>query len=296
MEGFVMFSTILTSGLALGAIYALVALGIVVVYKGTGVVNFAHGAVFTMAATLAYLLVSAGVAYFLSLFLALLLITALVVVVERIAFRRLIHTGDPLIFKGATIAFAFLLVGVVRFLVAREGEYVTLDPILGYAPVYVFGARIASQDLFIICAGTILLAVFVLFFYRTRYGRLMQAVAENINAARVIGIDISRIYLVIWGLGAILGGIGGLLMAPVTLIYPELGVLIFLKAVAAAILGGFDKLHGAVVGGLIVGLLEVVISFYIGTIYQEAVAFMIILIVLFLRPQGLFGSKAVVRV
>ncbi len=290
-----MIQEFLVSALSLGAIYALVALGIVIVFKGTGIVNFAHGAIFTATATLAYGLVTAGVNYAVALILALLGITAFMLLVERIALRPLVKTADPMLFKGATIALAFLLVGLVRWFIAREGDYVSLAPILGHGFVNVFGLRVPTQDFFIVAASATILALFALFFARTRYGRLMQAVAENQQAARVIGINVDRVYVTIWAIAGLLGGIAGILMAPITLIHPDLGVLIFIKAIAAAILGGFDKLHGAVVGGFLVGLVEVVVSFYVGTIYQEAIPFLIILLVLFIRPQGLFGSKDVMR-
>jgi branched-chain amino acid transport system permease protein len=291
-----MLGMVLVSALSLGAIYALVALGIVIVYKGTGIVNFAHGAIFTAGATLAYALVSAGILYSLSLFLALVLMVAFILIVERVALRPLVATADPLLFKGATIALAFFLVGMVRWFISRDGDYVSLEPILGYQVFNVFGLRVPSQDFFIIAATAVILLGFTVFFTRTRYGRLMQAVAENQRAAQVIGINVNHVYWVIWGVAGALGAVAGILMAPITLIHPDMGVLIFIKAIAAAILGGFDKLHGAVIGGLLVGFLEVIFSFYVGTIYQEAIPFFIILIVLLVRPQGLFGSKAVMRV
>ncbi len=292
-----MVMTVIMGGLALGAIYALVALGLVVIYKGTGIVNFAHGAMFTAAAVIAYFLIQqVEWPYFLGLAGAVIGLIFIGLVVERIAFRPLIKTADPLIFKGATIAFAFLLTGVVRWVVAREGDYVVYPPILAGPPLSIFSISVPLQQLVILLAALITVGAFALFFMLTRYGRLMQAVAEDHDAARVIGINISGMYMWIWGAGALLGGVAGVLMGPITLVHPDLGLLIFIKAVAAAILGGFDNLAGAVIGGLILGLVEVFVSFYIGTYYQEVVGYLLILLVLMIRPRGLLGSPTVARV
>jgi branched-chain amino acid transport system permease protein len=280
----------------LGGLYALLAMGLVIVFKGSGIVNFAHGALFTVAAYLAHAGLQVGMPYLLALLAAILATTALGVLIERTAYRPLIKTADPLIFKGATVACAFLLIGIIRWQFGGLGDYLSLPPLISAAPIVIGTVIVPTQHVAIIGVVTLIMLVFGAFFAWSRQGRLMQAVAEDSEAATIVGIDVSRVFLWIWGTGACLGAIAGVLMAPVTLVFPDMGLIMLVKAVAAAVVGGFDRLEGALAGGLLLGISEVCLGYLIGTGYQEMIGFVIIIAVLVLRPQGLFGSPSISRV
>lgn len=291
-----MFSQLVIAGLAHGSIYALVALGLVVVFKGSRAVNFAHGEVFAFAAFVCYLLiVSGGFGYIVSLVLAVTLTIAVGIVVERVAYRPLIRASDLALIL-ASIAVAFILKGLLRVWFGARGEFVSMPPIFTFEPIIIAGLLIPPQQIVVLVAGALCLLAFWGFFSFTRIGRMMQAVAEDRDAAAIVGIDASRVFLWIWALGSMLGGIAGVLMAPVTLVYPDMGFAMLVKAFAAAMLGGFDSLLGAVIGGLLMGVIEQLVGGYIGTLYQEIAAFVLIIVVLLLRPSGLLGSRQLTRV
>lgn len=288
-------SQLLISGLALGSIYALIAIGLVIVFKGSGVVNFAHGAMFTVAGFVGYALVSSGLPYALSLLVAVVATTTLGVIIERVAFRPLITTADPVVFIGATVACFFLITGVLRATFGQQGDYFAFPPVLSFAPLRVGGIMIPTQQLIVLAVALLCLIAFAGFFMATRFGKQMQAVAEDKEAASIVGINVSAVFMWIWGAGALLGGLAGILMAPVTMIYADLGMIILIKAFAAAVLGGFDNLFGAALGGFILGVAELLLGYYLGTQFQDVIGFVIIMLVLVLRPQGLFGSRNVAR-
>ena len=290
-----MLLSLIVNGLSLGSVYALVALGLAVVFKGTGVVNFAHGALFTLSAFLGYSLIGMGLPYVGALMGATVATLCLGVLIERIAYRPLIRNRNPLVFKAASVACAFLLIGLLRALYGRKGDFLSYPPLVDAGAWIVEGFIIPAQQAVVFACATLALLVFGTFFRFSRTGRLMQAVADDPEAASIIGIHVDRVFMWIWGAGAFLGGMAGVLLAPVTMIYPDMGLSILIKAFAASALGGFDNLAGVVVGGLILGILEICLGFYVGTRYQEIVGFVVVLAVLAFRPQGLFGSARVAR-
>lgn len=290
-----MFINLLINGLALGAVYALVALGLVIVFKGSGVINFAHGAFFTLAAFLGYSLINLPLPYLIALFAAIMLTMVAGVIIERVAYRPLIKNRNPLIFKAASVACAFILVGMLRAIYGQKGDFLSYPPITEHPALALGNVIVPTQQIFILVSAALALLVFGGFFRFTRFGRIMQAVAEDTEASKIVGINVSRVFLWIWGAGAMLGGVSGVLMAPVTMIYPDMGLSILIKSFAAAALGGFDHLGGVVLGGLILGILEVCLGFYVGSKYQEVVGFALILSVLICRPQGLLGSARIAR-
>jgi len=286
---------LLVNGLALGSVYALVALGLVVVFKGSGVVNFAHGALFTLAAFLGYSLLKAGLPYAAALVGATLATMLAGVAIERLAYRPLIRDRSALVFKAASIACAFVVIGLLRAVYGQQGDFLSYPPAIEAGALALGDLLIPSQQVLVLGSATLALVLFGSFFRYTRAGRIMQAVAENPEACRIVGVNVDRVFMWIWGSGALLGGTAGVLLAPVTMIYPDMSLSILIKAFAAAALGGFDHLGGVVLGGLILGVLEICLGFYVGSQYQEIVGFALILLVLVFRPQGLFGSVRVAR-
>jgi len=208
----------------------------------------------------------------------------------------LIKTADPLIFKGATVACAFIIIGLIRWRFGGLGDYLSLPPLFSFSPIIIGQFIIPSQQLIIIICVTLIMFIFGAFFTYSGPGRLMQAVAEDSEAAKVVGINVDIIFLWIWGAGSCLGALAGVLMAPVTLIFPDMGLIMLIKAVAAAVVGGFDRLSGAVAGGLLLGLSEVCFGYFVGTQYQDVIGFIVIIFILTFMPRGLFGSKNLSRV
>ncbi|MAS51006.1 MAG: hypothetical protein CL712_03680 [Chloroflexi bacterium] len=290
-----MFWDLLISGLSLGSIYSLVAVGLVVVFKGTRVVNFAHGEIFAAAAFIGYLLTYNGISYWGSLILAVLITIGLGILIERGAYRPLAKATD-LALIIATIAVSFIIKGLVRFSYGARGDFVAYPPIFSFEPLVIKGVFIQPQQLVMAAVAIVCMAAFALFFNFSRRGKMMQAVSEDRDAAEMVGVNINNIFLWVWGLGALLGGAAGVLLAPITLVYPDMGWSILVKSFAAAVLGGLDSLMGAVIGGLLMGLFEQMLGGYLGTMYQNVAGFAVIIIVLLVRPNGLFGEKDTTRV
>ena len=290
-----MFFDLLASGLALGSIYGLVALGLVVVYKGARAVNFAHGEIFATAAFVGYLLTANGLDYWGALTLAVLVTTILGILIERGAYRPLANASD-LALIIATIAVSFMLKGVVRTSYGARGDFVAYPPIFSFEPLIIQGVFVQRQHLVLGTVAVVCMVLFGLFFALTRHGKMMQAVSEDRDAAALVGINVRLVFLWIWALGSLLGGLAGVLMAPIILVYPDMGLSILVKSFAAAVLGGFDSLAGAVIGGLLMGVFEQMLSGYAGTMFQDIAGFAVIIVVLLVRPSGLFGSKEQTRV
>ena len=155
---------------------------------------------------------------------------------------------------------------------------------------------VMSQQLVVMLAAFAIMIVFIAFFKYTRAGKFMQATADNNKAAKLIGLRTDRVYMYTFGVGAAVAGAAAVLMAPLTLLYPDIGFVLFIKAFAAAVLGGLTSVAGAIVGGLIIGVIEQLAAGYIHTSMQEVAAFIVIIIVMVFIPNGLLGQKSVRKV
>jgi branched-chain amino acid transport system permease protein len=285
---------LVASGLANGALYALVALGLVLIYKATRVVNFAHGEAYMLGGFCAYgLHVVLGVPYAAALVLGMAACAVVGVVVESVAYRPLIDAPETSLVL-ATVGMSFALKGVIG--IAWGKDWMVFPPLLGTRAVTWWGIALSPQHLIVAGVGLGLMAVLALFFRLTRLGRIMRGVAENRRAASLVGIQVTRVYALIWAVGSAVGAAAGILVAPLTLLYPDMGGPMLVKAFAAAVLGGFGSLPGAVVGGLIMGVIENIAGFYVHSSVVEVSALAVIFVVLVCRPDGLFGAVAPDRV
>ncbi len=264
------FLQLTLSGLAQGAIYALVALSMCVVYRATTVVNFGHGDLVMAGAFVVYLLVVlAGMPFLVSAILAVALLFVLGLLIEVGLIER-IKSGPHIGFALMCIAFGYVLRGIARAVWGRE--VLPMPRVFDLSPV-MFGDLVVTADaLVIFFAVGVLLMLFFGLFYRTSAGRIM------------------------WGVGAALGAVGGVLVAPLTLLHPALGASFLIKGFAAMTLGGFGSLAGAVVGGLLLGVAEQWVGFYVSTKLIDITAYVVIILVLALRPNGLFGRAVAERV
>ncbi|MGH7335896.1 MAG: branched-chain amino acid ABC transporter permease [Candidatus Rokuibacteriota bacterium] len=291
-----MLSYLLATGITTGALYALVALGIVVVYKATEVVNLAHGELFMVGGFLAYTFhVMGGVPYVPALLLAVGCAFAIGILTDRIAYRPLMKQGLVSVLL-ATIGFSFVLKGIARFVWGGKGDYLAFPPLVSPEPVRVGSIMVMSQQLVVLAAALVVMLVFVLFFRVTRAGKWMQATASNPKAATLVGIRIGRVYMYTFGVGAAVAGAAAVLMAPLTLLYPDIGFALFVKGFAAAVLGGLTSIPGAIVGGLLVGMLEQLAAGFIDTKLQDVTAFVVIMFALIFLPTGILGARGIRKI
>jgi branched-chain amino acid transport system permease protein len=290
------FENLLVSGLANGGIYALVAMGLVVVYKATTVVNFAHGEGFMLAGFLAYTLyVLVELPYAVALLAAVAGAALMGMLTERIAFRPLLRASVVSLVL-ATTGFSFLLRGVARQIWGGQGSDLAFPPVFAFQPLQVGDLVLTAQSLVVMAGAVLTMLLFLLFFRYTLLGKMMRATAENQRAAALVGIRVERISAITWGVGVALGGVAAVLAAPLTLLYPDMGGPLLIRAFAAALLGGMGSLAGAVLGGLSLGVIENLAAGYVDTSLTDVAPFLLIILVLLVRPQGLLGRREVVKV
>lgn len=286
---------LLVSGLLVGVLYALVALGFVLIYKASDVFNFAQGAMtFFAALALASVLPQAG--WVLAPAVVVLLMVALALGIERVALRRLV--GQPaLALSMATIGIMFVLGGLAQAVWGTQPRGLPLG--IAGAPVDLAGIHVNRADLFAAAVAAALVAALVWFFQRTKVGLGLRAVADDHAAALSVGISLRRVWAVAWALSGVVALAAGVVWGN------RLGVqfavsLIALKALPVLIIGGVDSIPGAIVGGLIVGASESLAEGFVGPLVgggiEEVFAYLVALVFLIVRPHGLFGRDVIERV
>jgi branched-chain amino acid transport system permease protein len=283
----------LFSGLTVGAIYALVALGFTLIYNSSDVINFAQGEFVMLGGMTTVFLALAG----LPMPAAALAAVGVTVVIGLALHRFAIEPAggaSPVVLIIITIGASIFLRGAGQ--VVFDKRFHSLPPLLGSEPVRLWGAAILPQSLVVLAGAAVIVVLLWLFIDRTLIGKALIATAANRLAARLVGIDTRRIVGLSFGVSAAIGAVGGILVAPITLTSYDVGTLLALKGFAATMLGGIGSALGAVVGGLLLGILEAFSAGYISSKYKDAVAFVIILAVLFALPQGLLGRGKVERV
>ena len=281
------------SGLTVGAVYALVALGFTLIYNASDVINFAQGEFVMIGGLTTVFLAAAGIPLPLAALLAVVIATAAGLVLYRFAI-------EPA--RGASaVSLIMITIGASIFLrgaaqVIFDKRYHSLPPLLGNEPIKLGGAAILPQSLVVLAGALVIVVLLWAFIERTLFGKAVLATAANKLAARLVGIDTRRTVGFSFGVSAAIGAVAGILITPITLTSYNIGTLLALKGFAAAMLGGIGSAVGAVIGGLLLGLLEAFAAGYLSSQYKDAVAFIVILVVLFARPQGLLGRATVERV
>ena len=290
---------LLVSGLAIGSIYALVALGFVLIYNAVGVVNFAQGdfVMFPSYVAISFLLPSIAVfGTIVHWQLPLLLVYAVVLVLmvgfgllfTRVAYYPLRDRGwMPVVI--ATIGVSIFLRNLAQLVWGSQPQ--VMPSPFSVQTIALGPLQVRPQDLLIIGVTALLIVFQYFLFERTMLGKQMRATAQDRDAARLIGIRVGRIVTITFVYSVLLGTISGLLVAPIFTVTKEMGALIALKVFAASIVGGFGSIPGAIIGGLAIGVIETFGGFYISTAYVDAIAFVILIVVLVVRPQGLFGER-----
>lgn len=289
-----MLAQLVVSGVAQGVLYALVALSMTMLYRATTVVNFGHGDLVMGGAFAVYVfVVYARLPYLAGALIALAVLFCVGLAIHQGLMRR-IMTGPHLAIAMMALAMGYALRGGARMLWGRE---VLPFPRIFPDRAWTIGDVVVTSDNLIV-SGTVLglMAVLVVLFNVTRLGRLLQAVFQSQRGAALIGLNVNAVHAIVWGAAAGLAALGGVLLAPITLLYPDMGVWVLVRGFAAMTLGGFGSLPGAVLGGLILGVMELVLGAYVSTAFIDISAYVIVIAVLLLRPDGLFGRQVVVRV
>ncbi|MHC2107219.1 branched-chain amino acid ABC transporter permease [Methylobacterium sp. CM6246] len=289
-----MLTGTLVTGLGLGSMYGLIALGFHITYAVSGTVNFAQGSAVTLGAVLGYWLgVTLGWPMPLAVLAALAGCALLGVVVERLLVWPFVERGSDA-WLLATVAGGIVLDNAMLFTFGKEPR--SLPSVLAVSPVQIFGTGIYPLQLVIPVIGIAVAIAIRTVFRRTDLGRVLLAVAQNADAARLMGIDVRKTVACAFALSAVLAGVAGLLIAPLFSVSAEMGVLFGIKAFAVAILGGIGSATGVVVAGLLYGLLEAGVTATLGSAYTQLIVFSVIILALALRPDGLFGRRAVNKV
>ncbi|KQP82652.1 MULTISPECIES: branched-chain amino acid ABC transporter permease [unclassified Methylobacterium] len=289
-----MLASTLITGLGLGSMYGLVALGFHITYAVSGTVNFAQGSAVTLGAVLGYALgVTLGWPMPVAILGALLGCAVLGLVVERLLVRPFVEKGSDA-WLLATVAGGIVLDNAMLFTFGKEPR--SLPSSLAVTPVEILGTGIYPLQLLIPVVGLSVAAAIQTLFRRTDLGRVLLAVAQNSDAARLMGIDVRRTVACAFALSALLAGAAGLLIAPLFSVSAEMGALFGIKAFAVAILGGIGSATGVVLAGLLYGLVEAGVTATLGSTYTQLVVFSVIIVALALRPDGLLGRAAINKV
>ena len=287
------FLQFLFSGLTVGAIYALVAVGFTLIYNASDVINFAQGEFVMLGGMVTVFAAAAGIPLPLAALLAIVVSVAVGLLLHRLAIEPA-RGASAVTLIIITIGASILLRGVAAVLFDKD--FHSLPPFAGADPWLIGGAALLPQTI-VVLGGTCAIVVGLwLFISRTMVGKAIVATAANRLAARLVGINTASIVGLAFAISAAIGAIGGILVAPITLTNYDVGILLALKGFAAAMLGGIGHPAGAVVGGLAVGLLEAFGAGYLSSQYKDGIAFLVILAVLFVMPRGLFGRASIERV
>jgi branched-chain amino acid transport system permease protein len=287
------FFQFLASGLTVGAVYALVALGFTLIYNASDVVNFAQGEFVMLGGMVTVFVSAAGVP---------LPIAAIIAVAVSVAVGLLLYWLAIEPARGAsavtliiiTIGASILLRGIAA--IVFDKQFHKLPSFSGDTPINILGAAVQPQSFWVIGGAAVIVVLLYLFLEKTVLGKAVLATAANRLAARLVGINTTTVVALAFGGSAAIGAIAGILITPITLTNYDVGTLLALKGFAAAMLGGMGNPLGAVAGGLLLGLLESFGAGYISSTYKDAFAFIVILLVLVAMPQGLFGRRIVERV
>lgn len=287
------FLQFLFSGVTVGAVYALVALGFTIIYNASDVVNFAQGEFVMLGGMITVFASAAGLPVPLAALIAIVVTAGVGVALNKLAIEP--ARGAPVAsLIIITIGASIFIRGLAQLIFDKQVH--RFPGFSGDDPIRIGGATILPQSLWVVAGA---LAVFValwLFFTRTLTGRAVLATANNRLAAALVGINAKYIMTLSFAMSAAIGALAGVLVTPITLTSYDVGIPLALKGFAAAILGGMGNPFGALIGGLLLGLLELLTAGYISSSYKDAAAFIVILLLLFLRPQGLFGRKLTERV
>lgn len=288
-----LFIQLTLTGFTNGAILALAALGFVLIYKSSDVINFAQGEFLLVGAYVIFSMITGfGLAWPLGMLITVIIAIGLAVVVERFVLRPMI--GEPIISViMITIGLSSLLRAIVSTIWGNQPK--AFPPFIPSNPVNILGATVGADRLWGIAVAILLLGGFTFFFKRSKEGIAMRAVADDQPAALSMGISVKKIFAWAWSIAAVTASIGGALLANIVGVSGELSGF-GLRVFPVVIFGGLDSIPGAIIGGVIIGLLEAYVGGYIGMGLNQIVSFIVLILILMIKPYGLFGQEIIERV
>jgi branched-chain amino acid transport system permease protein len=286
------FLDLVVVGLSIGMVYGLVALGISLVYSGLDIVHFAHGEIYMLGAFIGLVIYEKLKLPFPVVLVGSMIVTGLVgVFIERVFYRRILRGGG-----GYTVAgMAMVICGFGMSIVLQNVAFLIWGaralpfPVSYGMPIEVGNVTLPAAYVWIVVAALVLMTALHLFLKKTRLGLAVRAVAGNKEIAALMGIDVGLTISVIFGVACALGAAAGVLVGPINYVQVQMGIGVLIKAFAAAVIGGFGSLPGAVLGGLLVGVTESLGAGYLSGNYKDIYAFILLIIVLMVRPAGMFG-------
>jgi branched-chain amino acid transport system permease protein len=287
------FLQFLFSGVTVGATYALAALGFTLIYNASNVINFAQGEFIMLGGMLAVLFTQAGLPLPVALILAIIVPAIVGVVLEKVAIEP-VKGAETVTLIIITIGASLVIRGLVQVFLGKATY--SLPAFSGDTPIEILGATLMPQSLWVLGVTALVVVALWYFFNRTLQGKAMLATSFNRLAAELVGINTSWVLFMSFAMSAALGALGGILVTPITLTSYDAGIMLGLKGFVAAVVGGLGSGLGAVLGGLLVGVLEAMGAGYISSSYKDAMPFVLILLILFFKPRGLFGGKSTDRV
>lgn len=283
----------LFNGLQLGSIYALIALGYTMVYGVAKLINFAHGDIIMVGAYTIFFVVQtslfrSGLPFYLSIIPAIIACTLLGVVIERIAYKPLRNSSSISILITAIGVSLFLENLFVKVFTANARPVPSL---FNQASLNIFGIRLSFQTIFTIVLTIILTIILQIFISKTKYGKMMLAVSEDYKASSLVGINVDNTMTMTFAIGSALAGVASLLyVSSYPQITPFIGSMLGIKAFTAAVVGGIGSIPEAVIGGFILGMIEVMTRAYLSSSYADAIVFLVLILVLIVKPTGILGN------
>jgi len=286
------FFQLLLAGITVGFIYALVGIGFSVIYNSSGIINFSQGEFVMAGGMIAVFLLKAGIPLWLSFVLSIVVTAFLGIVLWK--FIDLSKNRSIISMIILTLGYSIALRGLAEVIFDKELH--TLPSFVGDKAFNIFGATLSYQALLVIIFSVIIVTILYIFFQKTKIGKAMIAVSNNIESAKLMGINIEKVLMLNFTISAIIASIGGLLLTPITSTNYEIGIMLGLKGFSATVIGGLSQPFGAIIGGLILGISESLVAGYISSEYKDAVAFIALLAILFFRPEGIFSNIKAKRV
>jgi branched-chain amino acid transport system permease protein len=287
------FLQFLFSGITVGATYALAALGFTLIYNASNVINFAQGEFIMLGGMLAFFFMQAGAPMPLAILLAIAIPALVGVALEKLAIEPA-RDAEVVTLIIITIGASLVIRGLIQLWLGKGAH--SYPGFSGSEPIQLGGATLLPQSLWVLGITALVVVALWYFFSRTLAGKAILATSCNPLAAKLVGVNTQWVLLVSFALSAALGAIGGVLLTPITLTSYDVGIMLGLKGFVAVVVGGLGSGLGAVVGGLLVGVIEAMAAGYISSAYKDAIPFILILFILFFMPRGIFGAKVTERV
>jgi branched-chain amino acid transport system permease protein len=277
----------LLNGIVSGSIYTLIALGLTMIFGILDITNFAHGEFFMLGAFCTFLCIKIfGLSFFPSMIVSMVIVALLGIIMERIAFRPL-RGSSPVNVMIGSLGLSILLQNSALLLWGADPQRID-TPYLDLR-INLWGLQITAQRLLVIVVAILLIILLTLIIKKTKLGKAMRACAQDIETAAWVGVDVNRIAIATFMIGSSLAAAAGALVGPIFLVYPTMGLTPVLKSFVVVILGGMGNVPGAILGGYLIGITENIATGFISPAYKDAIAFIILIVVLIIKPSGIFG-------